>query len=532
VRKEMTMKRAISIVFALALVLGLSLVATTPVAAATLEVGTGKPYSTIQAAINAASPGDTILVHAGTYAGAAVNKTLLTIRANMGDVVTIDTGPLHPSGFLRVGFWFVGYTGNGATIRGFQIAGTNQAGYTDDGKLDFAVFSRGADDVTVEDNVITDTLQGITNWHGDRWQIRDNQITDLWTLNGGGIGILVGANDGSTVQDNIVSDNQIDGTLYVYSGDGGGYDGTGIVLYADYRWAYLGGTIADNVISGNDISMISDTPGVVNISGIELTDTSGNDGSPSISNNQVVWNSVHANSDDGIAVSAGTATSNDINFNDIYGNTGLGLWYGGSLTLDAENNWWGDNSGPYHATLNPGGTGDAVSDNVDFQPWTCQTTPTTGGTASFTPDAGTITGLTGVPTPPNPPATLPYGMFSFTVTGLTPGGNVTITIELPGSVPIGTKWWKYYNNSWYWLPIGDDDGDNIITITLTDDVPPGDADPTDGQILDDGGPGGGAVGWESYPIGKVRVLLPWIALLAAIAAGVSLLAVRRRQAQN
>jgi len=38
-------------------------------------------------------------------------------------------------------------------------------------------------------------------------------------------------------------------------------------------------------------------------------------------------------------------------------------------TLDATNNWWGNASGPYH-TDNPEGTGDAVSDNVDFDPWT------------------------------------------------------------------------------------------------------------------------------------------------------------------
>jgi hypothetical protein len=230
---------------------------------------------------------------------------------------------------------------------------------------------------------------------------------------------------------------------------------------------------------------------------------------------------------------AGTPVGFVVSGNDIVGNTVYGVSNAGTGTLDARYNWWGDNSGPYHATLNVGGTGDAVSDNVDFQPWTSQTTPTTGGTASFTPDAGTITGLTGVPTPPNPPATLPHGMFSFTVTGLTSGQTVTITVELPGSVPVGTKWWKYQGGSWYWLPIGDDDGDNIITITLTDETPTstgvGDEDSTAGSIQDDGGAGGAAVGWETHPISKVRVFLPWIALLAAIAAGASLLVARRRR---
>jgi len=36
------------------------------------------------------------------------------------------------------------------------------------------------------------------------------------------------------------------------------------------------------------------------------------------------------------------------------------------------------------------------------------------------------------------------------------------------------------------------------------------------------------VGWETYPVDKVRVLLPWIALLGAIIAGAGLLVVRRR----
>ena len=40
------------------------------------------------------------------------------------------------------------------------------------------------------------------------------------------------------------------------------------------------------------------------------------------------------------------------------------------------------------------------------------------------------------------------------------------------------------------------------------------------------------VGWETYAISKVRVLLPWIALLAAIAVGAGLLVLRRRRAQS
>jgi len=40
----------------------------------------------------------------------------------------------------------------------------------------------------------------------------------------------------------------------------------------------------------------------------------------------------------------------------------------GTETLNAENNWWDDDSGPTHAG-NPGGIGDIVSNNVDYTPW-------------------------------------------------------------------------------------------------------------------------------------------------------------------
>lgn len=39
------------------------------------------------------------------------------------------------------------------------------------------------------------------------------------------------------------------------------------------------------------------------------------------------------------------------------------------VTINAENNWWGETTGPYHPTLNVTGWGDVVSDRVDFIPW-------------------------------------------------------------------------------------------------------------------------------------------------------------------
>lgn len=63
-------------------------------AAAELHVGQGQPFQTIQAAVNAASDFDVVVVHAGTYAEQVVvdrvELTHLEIRGYGADVVAID----------------------------------------------------------------------------------------------------------------------------------------------------------------------------------------------------------------------------------------------------------------------------------------------------------------------------------------------------------------------------------------------------------------------------------------------------------
>ncbi len=48
------------------------------------------------------------------------------------------------------------------------------------------------------------------------------------------------------------------------------------------------------------------------------------------------------------------------------------------VTLDVRNNWWGDSTGPYHPTQNPGGLGDTITnDSVLFIPWLTEPPDTT-----------------------------------------------------------------------------------------------------------------------------------------------------------
>jgi hypothetical protein len=71
------------------------------------------------------------------------------------------------------------------------------------------------------------------------------------------------------------------------------------------------------------------------------------------------------------------AAGSHANANNISGNDVFGLYNGGTGTLNATCNWWGDASGPYQPTTNPDGQGDSVSDRVVFTPWVAVPTVTT-----------------------------------------------------------------------------------------------------------------------------------------------------------
>lgn len=67
---------------------------------------------------------------------------------------------------------------------------------------------------------------------------------------------------------------------------------------------------------------------------------------------------------------AGTFSSVAVNGNCISSNTTYGMYVDDfGSALNAKSNWWGAVSGPYHATKNPIGTGNAVGDNLTFAPW-------------------------------------------------------------------------------------------------------------------------------------------------------------------
>jgi len=158
-------------------------------------------------------------------------------------------------------------------------------------------------------------------------------------------------------------------------------------------------------------------------------------------------------------------------------------------------------------------------------------TATGTGGVTFESDAGWfcegVTAMNASELPPEaaplPPLEFPYGFFRCKICGLENVTTVNVTITLPEPVPVSTQYWKYSpdgNGSttgqpgWYQVPLGSNDGDNVITITLQDGGI-GDADGvTNGEIVDPGGPG---IPIEAVPALTPLGLLALVGLLAIIA---------------
>ena len=153
-------------------------------------------------------------------------------------------------------------------------------------------------------------------------------------------------------------------------------------VYEDGSYHYYDSTVSP-IISGNDISycqygilVTADGGGVLatasptirsNIidncdTGIYLSQA--NDGLSTVS--PTITSNILRNGDYGIYVYSDCTPV--VGFNNIYGNSLYGVYNRGDSVIGCQNNWWGDKSGPT-SPENPDGTGDVVSEKVDFFSW-------------------------------------------------------------------------------------------------------------------------------------------------------------------
>ena len=169
----------------------------------TLTVGAGQ-FQSIQAAINAANPGDRILVREGTYTGNLIlNKQIILEGINRPALQGAGTGSV------------VTILADGCTVKGFVI-GRSGGDLT---REDSGVLLKSNRNV-IEDNELRDILYGIYLYSSSGNALRRNHIRGRPQLDLGarGAGLHLWNSPDNLIEDNLITEER-DG-IYVQSSNG------------------------------------------------------------------------------------------------------------------------------------------------------------------------------------------------------------------------------------------------------------------------------------------------------------------------
>jgi hypothetical protein len=177
-------------------------------------------------------------------------------------------------------------------------------------------------------------------------------------------------NSDSTIQNCLIAENEENGICMTGNGQiniqGNTIlgNGNGVLLTGIEA---LGVNLIQNGISANKQSGVcidaNDTDAIIINNIVSSNDDAGfyvsSPQSTYITNNSISYNKIGILYDEG---------DHKADFNDIYGNE-MGMDVLFDATVNAERNYWGDKSGPYHELLNPNGRGNPVGGdgiNLDF----------------------------------------------------------------------------------------------------------------------------------------------------------------------
>ena len=363
-------------------------------ASTTINVPGDQP--TIGAAILAASPGDTINIAEGMYyeADIVVDKQLIIQGAGSGATIIDATIGATDYGILLEVGGSSAASADRQTIRGLTIKNSSYHG--------IKAFKGGGlnlNYVTIEDVVLTLNGSRGMEIYNDVI-VSDMEITNCEFVINGAQGLWTASNvivDGLVMTDSSFNDNSFG--IYIQ-----GTISNVTVLRSTFNdnnlshGAFLTGTgpltgliIEDSEFKNNrgaglEVWNMQDNADIT-ITGSSFQDNGrwgvliwGN----TLTNVLIECSSVLNN--DGIGINSygidfftydGVMTNVAVHNTNISGHTASGGIKNRNIVataiVDGTGNWWGDASGPFHSTLNPGGLGDAVFEdpinNVHFDPW-------------------------------------------------------------------------------------------------------------------------------------------------------------------
>jgi len=349
-------------------------------------------YCKIQDAIDdpLTTDGHTIQVAAGSYPeNVLVDKELIIAGAGASSTTILSGAGVA-----------VEVTADNVTIEGFEIKHTSVTSLADMGIL--LNMSNGS---VIQNNLLTMNSLGVQLLDAGSNYIYQNEFAynaiGIY-LEGttDGLGNFDGGSNGpfySLSLNNVVEENFIHNSVLI-----GGQGGQGIYLDAAcegneflnntisdndaigyYAWKASNNTITGNLIQnntqqgiqlqGSSGNTITDNTVTGSQEGFWMRSPAENVADNIITDNIITGNDVGLKLEDDYSTNnwAGKIKDNTISYNQIYGNTTFGLQVidvDPATLVDATSNWWGSNTGPTYAG-NPCGTGDAVSDNVVYDPW-------------------------------------------------------------------------------------------------------------------------------------------------------------------